>query len=145
MAVLDLPPWAPVVQDVANHLLARTRLPNGTLAGTFTSQTTPTDAMVSAIIAQTVRLHAPKMGDVPDALADSAGALLALRAAIVVERSYFPEQIETEMSPYKGMCAELKGAEADWWQAAEGDTPNGSRTASLPVGTLYPGYSSGTW
>lgn len=145
MPVLELPDWTPAVQDVALHLLARTRMPNGSLAGTFNSLTTPLDTQVMAIIQQTVRLYAPKMGDVPDALKDSATALLALKAAIVVEQSYFLEQTSTDVSPYKQMCEEAKWATQAWEAAAMGDTPNGDKTASLPVGTLYPGYATGTY
>lgn len=145
MAVLDLPPWTPAVQDVALRLIARTRMPNGVLAGTFNSQTLPTDVEVMQIIQQQVRLHAPKMGDVPDYLADSATALLALKSACVVEQSYFMEQVSTEMSPYRSLCAEFLEAMKEWEQAAQGDTPNGARTASLAIGTLYPGYATGTY
>jgi hypothetical protein len=145
MPVLELPDWTPAVQDVALHLLARTRMPNGSLAGTFNQQTSPTDTQVMAIIQTTVRLHAPKMGDVPDALKDSATALLALQAAIVVEQSYYLEQTSTDVSPYKQMCEDAKWAKQEWIDAAKGDTPNGARTASLPVGTLYPGFATGTY
>lgn len=145
MALLDLPPWTPAITDVALYILARTRLKNGTLAGTFTSATTPTDDQVTEIIEQQVRLLTPRLGDVADALADSATALLALKAAISVERSYFMEQIGTDLSPYKELCEDFKLALMAWEQAAEGDVPNGARTASLPCGTLYPGYATGTY
>lgn len=145
MAVLDLPPWTPQVQDVANYLLSRTRLPNGEMAGTFTPATQPTDAQVTAIIAQCVRLHAPRMGDVPDSLADAATALLALKAAIVVEESIFTEQIDAGVSPHKDLCSAYQFARQEWEEAAQGQTPNGFRTASVSVGTLYPGYATGTY
>jgi hypothetical protein len=145
MPVLDPPSWSPSVQDVANFLIARTRLPNGSLAGTFTDATTPTVASVQAIIAQQVSLLAPRLGDVPDALADSAGALLALKAAIEVEQSYFMEQISSDASPHREMCAQFPLALKAYLEAAEGDVPNGYRTYSVPVGTLYPGYATGTY
>jgi hypothetical protein len=140
MAVLDLPPWTPEVADVAVHLLARTRLNNGTLAKTFTSGTTPTDVDVQGIINQQTRLMRPRMGQVPAELADSATALVALKCALVVERSYFVEQISTDMSPYKSLMAEYIDAMRDWDLAARGEEPNGRKLASLRVGTEYPSY-----
>jgi hypothetical protein len=145
MGVLDSPSWTPAVQDVANYLIARTRMANGELAGTFNSLTFPTDVQVLGIIQQQVSLYAPRMGDVSDNLADSATALLALRAAIVVEESYFVEQIATDLSAHKEMVDEFKFAMMDWRKAAEGDVPNGARTASEPIGTQYPGYATGTY
>lgn len=145
MPVLDLPSWAPQVSDVAIHTLARTRLPNGTLAGTFNSQTTPTDTQVSLLIQKAVRLLAPRLGDVPDALADSAQVLAELRAAMMVERSYFAEQVGDSMSPYNDLAAEYKEALRNWDMAATGQQPGATHLASLAVGTLYPGYATGTY
>lgn len=140
MAVLDLPPWTPEVADVALHLLARTRMDNGGLAKTFTSETTPTDVDVLGIIQQQTRLIRPRLGAVPDALADSATALAALKCALVVERSYFIEQIGTDMSPYKSLMAEFMDGLKNWDLAARGEEPNGHKVGSIPVGTLYPSY-----
>lgn len=143
--VNDLPTWAPQVQDVANRLIARTRQVNGQLAGTFNSLTLPTDTQVQAIINQETAMLVPRLGDVPDRLSDSATAIASLKAACEVERSYFMEQINTEMSPYKDMMTEFICAMKDWDLAATGDIPNAERLASLPCGTLYPGYAYTTW
>jgi hypothetical protein len=140
MAVLDLPDWTPVVSDVALHLLARTRQNNGVLAKTFNSETTPSDTDVQAIIAQQVRLIRPRLGDVSDELADQATALAALKCALVVERSYFIEQISTEMSPYRDLMGEYMAGLKDWDLSARGEEPNGTKLASLRVGTEYPSY-----
>jgi hypothetical protein len=145
MAVLDLPDWAPGVSDVALRLISRTKMSNGVLAKTFNSQTQPTDVDVQAVIAQATRLLRPRLGPVPDALADSATALVALKSAIIVEQSYFTEQIDAGLSPYKDMCEEYRYALMDWDEAARGEEPNGTKLASLPVGTLYPGYATGTY
>lgn len=145
MPLLDPPAWTPTVDQVATHLLARTRQPNGVIAGTFNSLTMPTDVMVQAIIAQQVSLLAPRLGDVPDSLADSAGALLALKAAIEVEQSYFSEQIDSGKSPHGRLCDDFDSALKVWLDAAEGHVPNGYQTGAVAVGTLYPGYATGTY
>jgi hypothetical protein len=138
MAVLDAPAWAPSVDQVALHLLARTRMPNGGLAKTFNSLTEPSDVDVLGIIAQTCQLLAPRLGPVPDALSDSASALAALKAAIQVERSFFMEQVAAGVSPEATLVADYKMALCDWDMSARGEEPNGTKLASLHIGTLYP-------
>lgn len=144
MAVLDLPPWTPEVADVAVHLLARTRMDNGALAKTFTSETTPNDKDVLGIIQQQTRLMRPRLGPVPAELADMATALAALKCALVVERSYFIEQIGTDMSPYKSLMGEFMDAMKEWDLTARGEQPNGIKVTSLSVGTLYPSFVQST-
>jgi hypothetical protein len=144
MPLTDLPSWTPTVQQVALHILARTRLPNGELAGTFTSQTVPTDVEVMAITQQQVRLLVPRMGDVPDSLADSASELLALKAAISVERSYFMEQVDGSPA-HAELCKDFACAMQNWEDAAQGDVPNGWTFGAMPIGTMYPGYATGTY
>lgn len=145
MAVLDLPSWTPSVDDVGLRLISRTRGANGVLQKTFNELTQPTGEDVTALIAQAVRLLRPRLGEVPDRLADSAQALATLRAAMMVEQSYFTEQIDTGLSPYKDMQGEYMSALKDWDTVASGDEPNQSHIASLPVGTLYPSYAEVTW
>lgn len=151
MAVLDLPSWTPTVGDVALRLVSRTKMANGVLATdadgnpVFNDQTKPTGTVVMGIIEQAVRLLRPRLGEVPDRLADSAQALAALRAAMIVEQSWFTEQIDAGLSPYKDLQGEYMSALKDWDQVAEGDEPNQWHVASLPVGTLYPSYAEVTW
>lgn len=145
MPILDLPSWTPAVADVAAHLIARTRLSNGTLAHTFNSSTNPTDVDVTTLIGKAVRLLRPRLGDVPDALADSAQVLVELRVAMMIERSYFLEQTETPSSPYNDLRAEYIDGLKNWDIAAKGEQPGGVHIASLPIGTLYPGYATGTY
>jgi hypothetical protein len=137
MPVLDPPAWTPSVDQVALHLLARTRVPNGTYAGTFNADTEPTATQVAGVIAQVCQLIAPRLGPVPDALTDSASAVAALRAAVQVERSFFMEAVGEGISPEATLMADYKVALCDWDMAARGEQPNGSKLASLSIGTLY--------
>lgn len=84
--------YRPTVADVGAILRARTVDADGNELGTFTAGTRPTGPEVDALIDRAMSLLAPVLGDVPDRLAGSARALVALRAAILVERSYFPDQ-----------------------------------------------------
>jgi hypothetical protein len=138
MPVLDAPAWTPSVDQVALHLLARTRIANGTYAGTFNTDTEPTGTQVAGIIGQVCQLISPRLGPVPDALTDSASALAALKSAIQVERSFFMEQVAAGLSPEATLVNDYKMALCDWDEAARGEQPNGTKLTSLRIGTEYP-------
>ena len=143
--ILDMPAWAPTVDGVAARLLARTQQTNGVMAKTFNSYTFPTDTDVTALIQEAVTLIRPRLGPVPDALSDSAQALVTLRAAMMVELSCFPEQVGEATSPYNSLEMEYRLALKDWDEQAKGQEPGGYKVASMPIGTLYPGYATGTY
>lgn len=101
--------WAPTVADVGAVLRARTKDDAGNELGTFTEATRPTGAEVEHLIAGAGSDVASIAGDVvgdnetwTDAapLRDRARDLTALGTALVVELSYFPEQVATGRSPY---------------------------------------------
>lgn len=141
--MLDSPNWAPAVVQVAARIMARTRLDNGGSAGTFTSETTPTAQQVTEVVSQAVSLMRPRLGPVPDVLADQAQALAALRAAYMVELAYFPEQVDTSISPFNALVKEYGIELKNWDEAARGLEPNsGSSVVSIRVRTEYPGYVS---
>lgn len=92
----------PDVSEVAAFLRARTRLPGGRgEAGTFTTETRPTRAQVLGIIgiAQSHVAGAVGFRTLSAPIARMARAATALRAAILVELSFFPEQVESGRSP----------------------------------------------
>lgn len=143
--MLDSPPWAPSTQQVAARILARTRLPNGEVAGNFTTETKPTAAQVQEVITQAVSLMRPRLGEVADRMVDQAQALVALRCAFMVELGFFPEQVETAVSPYNALRMEYKDELANWDQSARGLEPNSQVAVhSVRVATEYPGYTIGT-
>lgn len=141
---MEMPNWAPTVPEVAAELTARTRLSNGELARNFTADTEPTGTDATKAIEKAVTLLAPRLGQVPDSMVDQAKSLACLRAACVLERAYFPEQVETNISPYARLWAEYKEGLAAWDKAARGEEPNSqSSLHSIRVGTEYPGYATG--
>jgi len=87
--------YTPSVADVAKHLRARTRGPSGAEVGTFTDQTVPTDEQVAGMIDLAMPFVSGMLGVVPDGSACEVGArsLAALKAAEMIEVSYFPEQL----------------------------------------------------
>lgn len=101
--------YQPTVQQVADHLQSRTRDKFGALQKTFNANTTPTDQDVNRIILQASTKVADEIGDqVPAAAIDDAADLVAIRAAMMIEMSYFSDQVETQRSPYNMLTAEYE-------------------------------------
>lgn len=98
--------WAPSVQDVANILRARTVNANGLETGTFSASTRPSDSEVEGIIGNAYNDVLDAIGQtsvVPANLANSVTSLIAIGAAMMVEISYYPEQVGTGRSPYAAL------------------------------------------
>lgn len=143
--MLDSPNWAPTLSQVASRIMARTRLENGDNAGTFNAETIPTSEQVTQVINQAVSLMRPRLGEVADRMVDQAQSLAALRAAYMVELAYFPEQVETSISPYNALRMEYKDELGNWDEAARGLEPNSSSAVhSVRVATEYPSIATGT-
>lgn len=92
--------FSPSVDDVAALIRARTKIPGGGEAGTFTDVTRPTKAEVEKIIEQAVDHVGAAIGGDPcnDQLMQSAEAAAGMLAAVIIETSYWPEQSENRGS-----------------------------------------------
>jgi len=97
----------PTVEDVAVLLRARTQDDSDQELGTFTADTHPTDAEVEQMISVAEGLIFGAVGDLTDLdcgdselVRNSAQNLWILLAAMLVELSYFPEQVKDNRSPY---------------------------------------------
>lgn len=89
------------VADVGLELLSRTKDSFGNILGTFTANTIPTDTQVSNIIDRVAPVVGDALGDdVPPSLWDDARKLMAVRAAMQVETSFFSDQVNTGRSVY---------------------------------------------
>lgn len=94
--------FLPTLEDVGSELLSRTKdqFGNGPL-GTFTDDTTPNDTQVLKIIDNVAPLVADSIGDtIPPELWDDAKKLIAVRAAMQIETSFFSDQVNTGRSVY---------------------------------------------
>lgn len=95
--------WIPIVDDIAAVLHARLVEAGGARAVTFTDDTQPTATQVETLIAQQSALVLVDTGPL-DALAcassanilAAARALIAQRVALIVELSYWPEDVGDE-------------------------------------------------
>ena len=96
-------PARPSVEDVALLLRARTKDSNGNEVGTFDDDTRPTAEQVEEQIDAAVALvgmRLPPTDQLPVALQPAIAALVAYRAALRIEKSYFPEQVRSDRSAY---------------------------------------------
>lgn len=156
------PTWAPTVADVGAILRARTQQAledGGGEAGTFNTTTRPTAEQVTALIEQacsdvTADLGSTTLGERCEPLAKRA---CALSAAMLVELSYFPEQVASDHSPYDKLmeqqklaagrlerCVASSGSDVDGEPARSSRSPRFSYPPALPavpgesiVGTIY--------
>jgi hypothetical protein len=73
----------------------------GNALGTFTADTSPTALQTDALARQAANKLSTLVGDeIPEALFEEASELAAIRAAMMIELSYFPEQVVAGRSPY---------------------------------------------
>lgn len=129
--------WAPAVGDVGNVLRARTKNTDGAELGTFSASTRPTDGQVTGIINTAAGDVAAVVGsDLPESTWQLAASVTAVGAAMLVELSFFPEQVATGRSPYdqlaelyKTRLSRLKDAVSE----AGGDVVEEGGTAPPPV------------
>lgn len=92
--------WLPTSSDVAALLRARTKDDTGRELGDWSDSTRPTAAEVDVLIAQAAQYVTASIGGVPERCASAAAQAVLMRAAMLVELSYFPEQVRSDRSPY---------------------------------------------
>lgn len=93
--------FVPSVDDVGAILRTRTKDNVGNETGTFTANTRPTDQQVLTLIGQA---YDDVVGviddDIPATAFRDARSAIALRAAMMVELSFWPDQVPLGRSPY---------------------------------------------
>jgi hypothetical protein len=97
----------PSVDDVAALLRARTQDTEGREVGTFNDDTRPTASEVDLHIDTALALVATRLPvEVPDRFGTAVSSLVAYRAALRIEKSYFPEQVRSDRSAYDQLLQE---------------------------------------
>ena len=120
--------YLPTITEVGALVRTRTKDPTGNELGTFTSATRPTTPEVETLIDAASDEVTTEVGTVlPDSVVVFTRALIALRAAMLVELTYFPEQVAQGRSPYdqyeRMFNARMKSLCKAVEDAAKGDTP----------------------
>ncbi len=93
--------WSPALGTVGAILRARTRDTSGTEVGTFSAETQPTGTQVARLVEQASGDLASAVGsELRQDLWGQASVVAAYRTAMLVELSFFPEQVARGTSPY---------------------------------------------
>lgn len=139
MALSD---FTPTVDQVAALLRARTRDENGVELGTFNEHTRPTGTEAATLIAMAAQQVAAVIGTDPVTLVateraqevlDAATQAVALRAALLIESSYFPEQIAAGESPFLQL-RELSDLQVTAvGQLIDANQPGQAQVYSIPI------------
>jgi hypothetical protein len=134
-------PLRPSVDQVASLIRARTKDAEGREVGTFNAETRPTDVQVEDHISAAVALLAPRWPtDLNDSFYPAIQSLTAYRAAMQIEKSYFPEQVRSDRSAYDQLREEYQddlAALMDALCAGEGD---GGSALGGPLSTWTPTF-----
>lgn len=99
----------PTVDEVALLIRARTKDALGNEVGTFDEDTRPTGDQVDEQItaaAPLVWMRLPPIDSLPSELVPAVASLVAYRAALRIEKSFFPEQVRSDRSAYDQLLAE---------------------------------------
>jgi hypothetical protein len=130
----------PSVDDVALLIRARTKDSHGNEVGTFDDETRPTADQVEEQIDAAlplVLMRLPEVEKLPTELVPAIAAVVAYRAALRIEKSYYPEQVRSDRSAYDQLLGEyLADLEALVDAATAG--PEGATSgeiAMVPVGS----------
>lgn len=147
-------PWRPSVLEVAEIIRARTKDDQLQELGTFTADTRPTEEQVQATITTAYNLFTGPLVPqariwelVGDRFDGMIRALIAYRAALRVEKSYWPDQVLTDRSAYTQLLAEYQADLARFREAYDeeiGAGPEDGVRFLIPTPSLR-GYWGGYW
>lgn len=129
-----LPDWAPALPEVAALLRARLKV-HGQQHVTFDNATRPTAAQAAELVATATQYVASRaVAEVPAAHWLAARHLAVLRAVMLIELSFWPEQINDENSMFQSLKT-LFDEELDALIDALADEGTGPdlRVGSIPV------------
>lgn len=112
---------------------------NGTEVGTFTAQTRPTDEQVNGLIVTASNdVAAAIVVEIPEALWPAAQSVASYRAAMLVELSYFPEQVAAGRSPYEHIRDLYNAALANLLALVIVEAPGADPEAPSPPAYAFP-------
>lgn len=103
-------PSGVVPADVAVLLRARTKDSQGREVGLFNEDTRPTVSQVETAIAFAERTIRTRVGTPGEACSEAFAVAVVHEAACQIEKSYWPEQVLSERSPYEHLRVEAEAA-----------------------------------
>ena len=138
MATIDATP-----ANVAALLRARTKDQGGNELGEWTDETRPTAVQVDETITLATGIVAARTGTPVDACADSFAVAVTFEAACLIEKSYFPEQVESGRSNYDQLRAEADAVLEGVRDCQAGNLPDGG--ASERTWQVYDVHTPPDW
>lgn len=145
--------WTPTVDDVGSLIRGRTIGKDGRELGTFTGDTRPTAVQVQLLFPKALAQVSAALGteELASTLWDAASEATALRTALKIELSYFPEQVANGRSSYpqlktlydEAIDALRKALEAGGTTVPDGDLVPAPDYA-FPTHTIV-GWKGGPW
>jgi hypothetical protein len=134
-------------ETVAAILRARTKDSSGQEIGQWTTETRPTLAQVNETIAIAQTVVAAHVGDPVTACQDKFAIAVCFEAACIIEKSYWPEQIESARSQYDQLRAETDALVLGVKDCQEGNLPDGAEASwrVYDVCTPYDPCNTGGW
>jgi hypothetical protein len=111
--------------NVAALLRARTKDSGGRELGEWTDETRPTLTQVDEALALASAVVAARVGDPVDACTGAFNVAVVFEAACIIEKSYFPEQVESGRSQYDQLRAETDALLDGVRECQAGNLPDG--------------------
>lgn len=139
--------WTPDTADVAAELRARVKDSGGIELADFSADTRPSNEQVMLLIVKAVGDVVGRTGTLESCTADNiddlrqaASDMATLRAAMRIERSFFPEQLRGDQSPYNALKAEYDEGMKSLVEAVGESCGGGGGDAVGGVGNLPASY-----
>ena len=123
MAAIDATP-----ANVAALLRARTKDGGGVEVGEWTADTRPTAEQVDETILLARGIVEARVGSPVDACLGAFEVAVCFEAACIIEKSYFPEQVESGRSQYDQLRAEADTIVQGVKDCQAGNLPDGDAT-----------------
>lgn len=124
---------------VGRLLRARTKDSAGHTLGEFTNDTIPTSAQVRLLVQDAMEDVFITAGEnFQTATEPAAWVLIAIRAAMLVELSYWPEQTTNEDSSYARLRDQYNDGLAHLVSRVSDDQAGAQRFGSIPINTTRP-------
>jgi hypothetical protein len=140
---LPVTDYTPDLADVGAVAATRTKDKYGNVTGTFSPNTTPTDTIVENLIQDALDKVSIRIGDdIPSGLFEDAKDVVALRTAMLIESTYFPEQMQNARSPYQVLKAQfdedIQSLLNSIFSVSTGGSLNDPPTPNAPRGAFPP-------
>jgi hypothetical protein len=136
------PAWYPTLETIAAIIRARVKTRMGGEVPIWTADTRPTDLQVQMLVPVAALDMLPCVGDsetLPEKYWQPVSLCVALRTAMLIELSYFPEQVSQDRSAFAEYAAMYATMKESTCTIISNDPDVANTSDSIPTAT-FPGY-----